>query len=68
MAIQHKTADKRREMGAAAMRTYPNISRGWGLKIAKRACCWEYLIPPIAVGSRHQSRHAWMLIIWSECH
>ena len=26
MAIQHKTADKRREMGVAAMRTYPNIS------------------------------------------
>ena len=26
MAIQHKTADKRRKMGAAAMRTYPHIS------------------------------------------
>ena len=34
MAIQHKTADKRREMGVAAMRTYPNISHTWGLKLS----------------------------------
>lgn len=32
MATQQKTADKRRDMGAAAMRTYPGISRAWGLK------------------------------------
>lgn len=37
MAIQQKTADKRRNMGAAAMRTYPNISRAWGLKESQAA-------------------------------
>lgn len=37
MAIQHKTADKRREMGVAAMRTYPNISHAWGLKESEAA-------------------------------
>ncbi|WP_442489779.1 antitoxin Xre/MbcA/ParS toxin-binding domain-containing protein [Halomonas litopenaei] len=31
MAIAQLTADKRRDMGAAAMRTYPNIIRDWGL-------------------------------------
>lgn len=30
MAIQHNTATKRRDMGAAAMRTYPNISAAGG--------------------------------------
>lgn len=32
MSIQQKSAEKRHDMSAAAMRTYPNISRSWGLK------------------------------------
>ncbi|PKH61844.1 MULTISPECIES: MbcA/ParS/Xre antitoxin family protein [unclassified Halomonas] len=37
MAVQHKTADKRCEMGVAAMRTYPDISHAWGLKESEAA-------------------------------
>lgn len=31
MALQQLTADKRQSLGAAAMRTYPNIVHDWGL-------------------------------------
>ncbi|WP_027351427.1 MbcA/ParS/Xre antitoxin family protein [Halotalea alkalilenta] len=32
MSLQHQTPHERQDMAAAAMRTYPNISRAWGLK------------------------------------
>jgi len=32
MALQQLTTDKRQDMGAAAMRTYPNIAHDWGLR------------------------------------
>ncbi|MGC3872158.1 antitoxin Xre-like helix-turn-helix domain-containing protein [Halomonas sp. GXIMD04776] len=32
MSLNHLTTDKRRDMGAAAMRTFPNIVRDWGLQ------------------------------------
>ncbi|MCE8025239.1 MbcA/ParS/Xre antitoxin family protein [Billgrantia aerodenitrificans] len=32
MAMPHLPVEKRQEMSAAAMRTYPNIANDWGLK------------------------------------
>lgn len=32
MGLQQLTSSKRHDMGAAAMRTFPNIARDWGLR------------------------------------
>ncbi|WP_445004422.1 antitoxin Xre-like helix-turn-helix domain-containing protein [Halomonas mongoliensis] len=37
MALQELTARQRHDMSAAAMRTYPNIVRDWGLQEAEAA-------------------------------
>ncbi|MGY2463832.1 DUF2384 domain-containing protein [Vreelandella sulfidaeris] len=78
MAIQHKTADKRREMGAAAMRTYPHISHAWGLKESEAALLlgvpdstyrrWKQAPEQARLDANHLERMSLILGIYKALH
>ena len=78
MAIQHKTADKRRKMGAAAMRTYPHISHSWGLKESEAALLlgvpdstyrrWKQAPEQASLDANHLERMSLILGIYKALH
>ena len=78
MAIQHNTATKRRDMGAAAMRTYPNISRRWGLKESEAALLlgvpdstyrrWKQTPEQARLDANHLERMSLILGIYKALH
>lgn len=68
MTITTMSVEERRNMSAAAMRTYPNIVRDWQLKEHDAApCCWACLMPPIAAGNGRPTRRGWIRVRWSGC-